>query len=409
MSNNKISKNKKISSILVKIFFSLFYFSIISLITSFTHSSQYLALTKNFIRHSDPTSHRFTHTEINYVENIELDTYNKKSLDFVRQNKTDFVTFSTYLTLQNDNKNTFNFDSVDFNNYFSAKVMWLPFRFDINRTYMESIRLRQYRTDVDSRIVKEGYDFSFYITSKYADRLIENNSNILNYDDILDYQGHGLSFNIRGTEYIGHISNIVYIENSNIISVSLDYYLENFIILQGPIDVLFPSHTKQLNYDFLKTTQAIIKNLNNINKINFGDIKFFDERSIESVELKKIYTVLFKGEGVFSSSMITISSTIFVISSFLWFIIFRLNSPLFSKRILEIAIINLVGLLFYHISLKILSHLTATSLFSYLLSNIYFGIFSILMIAFIFTYLIIFYYRLERYRVNLYETDKQKY
>jgi len=355
--------------------FSFIFIFLISLSTSYTKESIVDASIATYVA-NNAKPNKYIHSKILRAQDENLVEYNQATNKYLNSLKTDFNTFSSYITFENQNGNTFNLSNKEFDIEFQTKVMNLNFRFDVNRTFLETIRLRQYRLNVESRHVADNYDFSFYISSFMADKIIsQSNGTFFNYDQLLDFDKSGLNFSldVDGSIKKGHISNIYYIEDENLISISLYEYLQDFIIFYGKKTDVFPNYDQVLNYDFLLTEISLKNNLKFLSQIEFGALSLRDtSNNHDSLTLSNLLDTINNSHANNAFRYLWILLLLVCFFSKILYPLY-IKKPLFSKvNFINITIL-LNCLFLYYFLLKILSLINETLYFTNLLSNALFG------------------------------------
>jgi len=375
----KLFQDKKTKFILKVIFLTIYIF-LVSSTTSYNNYALFDANVSTYVANHNMTNDKFIHTKIVRAPSEDSGFYNYQANKLVNGIKTDFTTYTSYLTFEKPEIEKFDLENDVFDIKFTTRVLNLNFRQDINRTFLETIRLRQYKIDIDSRYIESGFDFSFYISSIMADKIIsQSNGMFTNYDEILDHDNHGLNFsiNVDGTLKTGHIRNIYFIEKENEVSISLYKNLQDFIVFYGPGNEVFEGYNQTVNYDFLATSSSIKNNLVFLNEVEFGKVKFFDPASNnESEQLTKIINLL---NNTFDYTLIQVIGLILLILNTLVLIfwIIRNRQGFYNKSSLFNVSVLLALLFFYHLIIKILGYFVTTRLCSYLLSNTIFGFLTI--------------------------------
>ena len=386
---------------------AIIFIFLVSLSTSYNKEVIIDSKISDFVTHLNEDNHNFIHSTTTRGSEYDLNAFNSESKKIADLYRTDFSTFSSYISIEKNDNSIFHLSNPTFDLNLFSKILYFTFRFDINRTFMESIRLRQYRTDVESRKISDGYDFSFFISSIMADKIINaSNGSIKTYDALLDYNATGLDFfvDVEGILKRGHISNIYYIEDINKISKSLYYYNDDFIILFGLLDKIFPGHQKVLNFDFKSTNISIENNLHLLNSLQFGDLHIFDNDSGEvNSELHQISYFMNNPYVVPIEGMILINLTI-ILSAFLIFFTIK-KGILLKKSYWADVSITFLALILFHTILKVLSFFTFTSFVSFMLSNYIFGLITVIIIAISFLYYYLYYdkYNNDRGSTKKYE------
>ena len=393
--------DKKIINSIIYFVNTIFFIFFLSLTSTLNNDVLIDAKISDFVRSNIDSEIRFLHTTISRKTSEDLSYYNQKSVNLQKSIRTDFNSYSSYITFEKDEEDDFVLFS-DYNDIsFQTKILYLPFRTDVNRTFLESIRLRQYRIAIDSRYVEPGFDFSFYISSFMADRIIsESKGHFTNYDEILDFDGHGIEFeaNINGVIRKAHIRNIFYIESVNKISVALNYYLDNFILFYGNKDLIFQGYNEKFNYDFISTNGSIENNLKMLNGVDFGDVEVFNngiengnEELISILPLIK-YNYEIDGLGV----LIIVITICLLVMQFLYY--FRFSKSIYSKCNLKHATVFLGALFLFHFVLKTLSYFESTVYYFFLFSNFIFGYISLILVLSIFTFLYLYINKVKKFK-----------
>ncbi|MEF3692821.1 MAG: hypothetical protein V3569_01450 [Acholeplasmataceae bacterium] len=345
---------------------------------------------------------RYINSRLSKRSDQSLYDYNQATTKFVNDVKTDFSTFASYTTFQIGDIDRFELYNTSFDMKHLSKIMFLTYRYDLNRTYLESLKLRQYKTSVDSRFVSPGFDFSLYISSTFADQIIESsNGSLCTYDDVLNFDSTGFTFqvNTNGKTWKGHILNILLIEPSNSFSDSINAYMGNFSLFYGPTNIIFDGFEQVLNYDFLLTKQSIKNNLSFLNTEFGNKIKFYDDVFFPNQSMESIYHILTQSRPSNSYVVPLLLVTLFG-SVIVFFMLFKPNKErAFFSRSTSAHIVFLFSFhVFYYLFLKILSLFKKTFLFSNILSNTYFGMFSVLLLLLVITYFYIYFLKVKKYR-----------
>lgn len=345
----------------------------------------------------------FFHSEIVFDNSQNEGSKNAESLQL--SIKSDLTNYSSYLLFGNDYPIEYELSSTELDYTFTSKIMYLPLRYDINRQYMEIIRLRQHRTTIDSKYIESGYDFSFYISSIIADKIIASSSTINTYDDILDFNnGVGVSYAIKlnNQPLIGHVRNIYYIEDNNRISKSLNQYLGNFIILNGSKakNTILAQDSFIVGYDFLSTYKSLENNLAFLKSIKHEPKIRVNDETLDkniSVELSKlIYWNPTQQLLVSPWYILPISVTCLLIISC---ISIRLlgKTRIMSKPTFENLSIFFITLILYWFLIKLASFFNFSIMAYYLLSNLIFGSFSFLFIILYTLYILIYVNEIKKF------------
>lgn len=344
---------------------------------------------------SNPVS--YIHTEIRN-DGVELDSFNATSKKYTDKIVTDFLSYSSYMTIETDSKNTFELNNDILSHKIDTKIMYFGRRFDLNRKFLEAIRLRQYRTNVDSRSIAQGYNFSFYMSSIQADEIIKTSDGIFsNYDSILDYN-NGIGLSIQGDfgngVVKGHVRNIYFIEEDNKISLELYHYLKDFIIIYGNVDALFGKHQKVFNYDFLCTFNSIKNNLKFLDEINFGHLNFLNS-SGDGIDTTLTNIMMTDSRHLFDWVFVIILIVIIVSILCLVLLFNKQKKPIFSKKILNYCLMLFMNIFLTTLILKILSTLEFSSLFAVTILNPTFGVYILFLLLLCLTYISCYLYRLK--------------
>lgn len=387
-----------------KTVFCIIYIFLLSLSTSYNKDIVIDGKISAYVESQNNEKSKYIHSETHFNAGEELSSFNVESKKMVDFTRTDFKTYSSYLTLNKGNTDAFLLTNQNYELEFSSKVMWFSFRQDMNRTFMESIRLRQYRQNVESRSINSGFDFSFYVSSIMADQIItSSNGELNNYDEILDYNDIGLDFalDVDGDPKHGHIKNIYYIEETNHISKSLYYYNDDFIIMYGPIDQIFSGYEKVLNYDFLTTNISIENNLSFLNQIDFGETMIYDTNlDIPNLKLHEISAFMLAPyaiptQGIFVIIMTSILSVLILVYCLL------VKRYFFTRLHLIDTSFFILILVIYHVLLKLFSYFYFSSYFSFTLSNYIFGFLTLMMMLFQGYYYYIYYRKLLAFKKKM--------
>jgi hypothetical protein len=156
----------------------------------------------------------------------------------------------------------------------ASKLLYNPYRYDLNRKYFESFRLRQEFQDVDSRYFDSKYDFTIQVPNTLANNLLFING--IN-DNFNYFKNNRFEIEIAFNDQIfsGFISNIFYIENTEPISLTLEKYHGQFSIIV-PSSQMQKSLNKRTHFDFVNTSLRTIKEMKKISTLTDYNTDFQD-------------------------------------------------------------------------------------------------------------------------------------
>lgn len=269
----------------------------------------------------------------------------------------------------------------------NSKVLYNPFRSELNSKYFESFRLRQVFQDVDSRIIPAGYDFTVQIDNDLAEHILHINgiNDDLNYFKINPFEIK-LDFGTRS--FVGLISNIFYIENTEPISLALKKYNGSFNLIV-PTQQMKNSLNQKTHFDFKNSSLRIIKEMKKMSLIEGFHFSFQDDNG-ESDFLTKTMDIILSGGKINLVKLIVFS---------VLFLIYLGLSVYISVKLLKNYNLHYYTLLFIifisTIFFSIFMFLTKSLFFNlslYNLNNIYSGIMTTLIFIVFFTITVLKYF-----------------
>lgn len=327
------------------------------------------------------------------------ESYINRASGFMEVNKSPALkTFSTYITKGHNEKFTFSFEHLSS----EMTIVTLPYRLDTNRTYMETIRLR--RHDVESaNYVKAGSDFHIYISSIFADKLINQFNQFTDYDDIINAEIE-LKVFLNSKIQKGNICNIFYIEEENQYSKSMYEYLEEFVILSNITDIKRDGDFS-VNYDFMPTHNRLKNFLKGpqIKLMGEDQLQMYDYKNplVPNSNLPKMIELASATPNYIVWKILI--GTICVLPFLLWlaYDIFKNHRSLFhDSRIKELVIISVIVFLQYLVFYAIDIIFKLHNLFFVLRNTMYGTIITIFIISF--SLLLLLFYKKQK-KVVTYE------
>jgi hypothetical protein len=385
-----IKKNFFISTlvIVIQLFFSLIFVSSNSMtITSRLLFYKQYTIDKNYDDH-------FVNVEITNPDLKISDAFS----EFVRDNVSRDKKVVTYYTVygEKDNKITISSEQSDGGFEFNTSLLFNPFRYDVGNKYFESFRLRQHFQDVNSRYVKPGYDFNIQLCSDDADLLLsslgfDNNYTIFK-DKLID-----LKLEIEGIVYLGYVSNVFYIDEDEPIATHLKHYYTNFSTIYISSGIRTNANFS-LNHSFVNSSLRIKQEFEKISLLKMNDNIVIKDYAGSSEILDSIYSSIIDPNEidykVLSLALIGLSFSVVIFV----FILFKKNSlASFNKKQLALTIFfsAILFSLFLFLGRALLSNE-----FIYRLSNVYSGVFTLVLIA---ASLIMFYIGIKEKKKVIYE------
>lgn len=335
---------------------------------------------------NDDKYNNYVHTEIMMTDN----TISHESSRFISNNVSRAKETVTYYSLFSKD---FNNPAFTTSNYYSEPtILYNPYRYDFNNKYFESFRLRQAFSNIDSRALDAGVDFTIQISNHEADRILVANSINSDYEYFLNNKV-AVYLNFNGTEYKGVITNLFYVEKEEPISTELhDYHGDYSIII--PKNKMINELSVKLNHDFINNSMRIKKEMKKVNDSFVEEsVRFFDGSENNS-KITALYQTLIHKSFIDMNILIPALVGI-VISGVAVFFISRSgkDAEVYISQSLPQDIL-LSALLFSVITYTLKR--IFTNEFFYMLSNLYSGILTVFLLLFTIIYL----FRRERKTTN---------
>lgn len=258
----------------------------------------------------------------------------------------------------------------------SSSLLYNPYRMDRNNKYFESFRLRQHFQDVDSRIVKSGYDFNIQLSNVNADKLLTTFNLPVNYETFKDNL-FDLTLDIEGTTYKGYVSNVFYIDEDEPVASHLDLYYGNFstIIISDPIK---ETANFSLNHAFINSSMRIKNEFVKINALDSANQVAIHDFYGESTLLKSIFSSMNR-PYIINYTILSVAIVGFLTTSIGLYLVISRSVKKCFLNVSEIGLSLIMSVLIFSLFIFIGKIVLKAELL-YNLSNIYSGIFTIILI-----------------------------
>lgn len=323
------------------------------------------------------SSNNYVHTEIMITNN----TISNESTSFISSNVSRAKETVTYYSLFSKGFTNPVFTTSNYSS--EPTILYNPYRYDFNNKYFESFRLRQVFSNIDSRIIDDGFDFTIQISNNEADQILEANNISGGYDYFINNKVE-VYLNFNGTEYKGIITNLFYIEEEEPISTELNYYHGNYSIII-PKKQLRNDTISKLNHDFINNSMRIKKEMKKINE-SFAENKtqFFDG-SENNLKITSLYQTLINKEAINIDILIPSLVGVIVSAAAVFFISrFGKDAKIYLSQSLPKDVF--ISVLLFSVIVYTLKRIFVSEFF-YTLSNLYSGVLTISLLLFTSIYL----------------------
>lgn len=260
--------------------------------------------------------------------------------------------------------------------FLNSKILYSPFRFDLNNKYFESFRLRQEFQDVDSRIFSSQYDFTIQIESALAYHFLKINGIVA---DLNYYKNNHFEVELVFGEksFIGFVSNIFYIEDSEPISLALQKYHDTYSLIV-PSQQMKKTLNEKTHFDYVNTSLRIISEMKKISTLEGYAISFQDDHG-ESQFLADTMDIIKHNSEIDYCKLVGFSFLFLIylgLSIYIAFTLFRKE----SLSLYELLFIIFMSAFIFS-ALVFFGKKVFSSLFFYNLGNIYSGVLSTIIFA----------------------------